>query len=76
MIHTTPLVCPECGSVRVCYGEYVLRLIPFGRRDGDTVYFDMVGDKMIWEGCKDDHLMCRDCCHEWPVPADLKVDFE
>ena len=71
------IACPICKSTEsVYFAEYVFRGIGFKEiRDG-TLVFDTGRDEMIWEDSKDPHLCCKACCHEWPLPKNVQIDFE
>lgn len=67
------LKCPSCGEpwdgdLGICHSEKVLadRRLVACLEDG-TLHIDAMAE-VDWESGESEHLHCRSCGHDWPVP--------
>ena len=71
-----PVRCPRCGCGDIAYSEYVNRMYRTYEEQDGRVVFQTSSDKTNWEDNKDQTLWCNNCSHEFPIPADVEIEFE
>jgi hypothetical protein len=73
---TGEITCPECGYNGVRYVEDIscYREV-YSLADGVLEIDGLYKTDGYDEDGQNPRLQCEHCCHEWPIPEDLELDF-
>ena len=75
-VSTEGLCCPHCGASSIRYCESVPRSVPMKRVAARSWKVLLNGDELHYEDAKDKRLLCGKCYREFPIPADLALEFD
>lgn len=69
------LQCPQCGSQDIAHSEFVNRIFRHYEVRQGRIVFTSASDQIKWDATKDASLWCNACNTEFPIPADVELDF-
>ena len=72
---SSALHCPQCGSRKLAYTEYVERMYRRCEEEAGVLICHAASDVLNWEQSKDAMLCCQQCSQKFPVPAGRDIDF-
>jgi hypothetical protein len=70
-----PLVCPQCGGEEIAYVEDIGNWRRVRALNGSTLVIDGLYSTEGYDDGDNPRLQCRDCVHEWALPADVEMEF-